>query len=436
MSLAPDRLSPTVLTMLAAVVGCDGVPCRSQSECPVGMFCAPVQGYCDYECLSAADCAAPRQPGRRAICTNEGRCATTGRPPRLLVEEPAQRAVFPFSTRSLTVAGRVVAETARVEIAVVTLNASGCAAEALRRLRLDNPRPGEPAELPFTFDDVPVDPGFTTVVVEATAGLARQTYTVDVERTCEGCPVVQIDTPIDASLSEPVVPRLSGRVRPSTSRNLRWRVVDERGQVLDGALPVVVSGDEAVFRLLNVPTFGGRNRLEVVAPAAGAVEGSCATTVLAPPTRERSFKAVLTWDNARSDLDLVLVGPSGTLGGPDGALSASRFGSALPGRVLDDFDGRGPEILVADPLADGVYGLAVEALTDGEDSGSSAIVRAAWEDQLLTARPLGPRFLSASRGDLWLVGVVQIEDARARFRQIDAVIPFDAPSTRLPPKEW
>ena len=399
------------------------------------MFCDAVDRHCDYECLAATDCATPTRPGRRAICTNEGRCGVAGRPPRLLVERPGPNAVFPFETRTLTVAGRVVAETERVQITVSTQSASGCSAEALRRVDLENPRPGEPAELPFTLDDVAVDPGPTTVVVEARAGLARQRYAIDVERSCTGCPEVVIEEPGGASLDAPVIPRLAGRVRPAPAAELRWRVVGDRGQVLDGQLPVEPTGGEATFRLLHVPTFGGRNRVEVVAPAAGGVEGSCSTTVLAPPTAPRSLKVVSTWDNPTSDLDLVLVGPGATLEDDRGVVSPTRRDPALPARVLDDFDGRGPEILSADPLVDGAYGLAVEPLTDGAAAGSSAVLRLAWEDRLLTPRPLGPRFVSAARGELWIVGAVRVEDGVGRFIEVDEVVGFDTLPTR-PPGDW
>lgn len=437
MRRASTRTAAPVVAFIGAALplGCEGLPCRTNTECPVGMFCDAVARHCDYECLAATDCATPALPGRRPICTNEGRCGVAGRPPRLLVERPTPDTVFPFGTRTLTVAGRVVAETARVEITVSTQRASGCSSDALRKAVLENPTPGEPTELPFTLDDVVLDPGPTTVVVEARAGLSRQRSAIDIERLCTGCPEVVIEEPGSASLDAPVIPRLIGRVRPAPATGLRWRVVDERGQVLDGQLPVEMVGEGATFRLLDVPTFGGRNRLEVVAPVAGGVEGSCSTTVLAPPTPPRSLKAVSTWDNPTSDLDLVLIGPDATLANDRGVVSPSRRDPALPARVLDDFDGLGPEILLADPLADGAYGLAVEALADGVASGSSVVLRLMWEDRLLTPRPLGPRFLSAARGEVWIVGAVRVEDGVGRFIEVDEVVGFDSLPTR-PPGDW
>lgn len=421
---------------LAGVAACDGLPCRTNVGCPIGMFCDAAAGRCDYECLSSADCAAPTRPGRRAICTNQGRCAEAGSPPRLLVEAPTQGETFPFETRALTVAGRVIAETASVEISVSTRNTSGCAAEGLVRLRVENPTPGTSAELPFTLDDVSIDPGLTTVIVEARADLALQTYVIDVERSCAGCPEVVIEEPVSASLERPLVPRLSGRISPPPPAGSRWRVTDDRGQVLDGSLPVVVEGDVATFRLLDVPTFGGRSRVEVIAPASGGTEGSCSTTVLAPPAPERSLLVMSTWDNGSSDLDLVLVGPGASLANESGDIaSPTRRASGLPVRVLDDFDGLGPETLRADPLPDGTYGLVVEPVTDGGQSGSSVVIRLAWEDRLLTPRPLGPRFVSAARDERWVVGAVRVEGGTGRFIEVDEVVGSDSLPSR-PPGDW
>lgn len=418
------------------VTGCDGLPCRTNNQCPVGMYCRIEREQCDYDCLQASDCPEPAAPGRRAICTNEGRCAQAGRPPRLLVEQPAQDQTFPFSAREITVAGRVVVETPTVEISVTTRGRAGCVAESLRQVRLDNPNPGVPTELPFTLDDVVLDPGETTVEVVARAGVAEQTNPVDVERACVGCPEVTVAEPSSAAvLAARFIPRLVGRIEPAPPAGARWRVTDEQGQVFDGALPLVPDGTAATFRVLQVPTFAGRNRLDVLVPVSGGFEGSCSTAVLAPATEPRSARAVLTWDTDGSDLDLVFVGSGASLGIPGGVVSPRRRDDQIPARVQDDFDGRGPELLFAAPLTDGAYGIVVEAQADGAALGSSALVRVLYEDRLLLERPAGPQFLSAARGELWVVGALHIENGAGRFVAVDEVITSDQLPIR-PPRDW
>jgi len=386
--------------------------------------------------LEAADCPEPAEPGRRAICTNEGRCGQAGRPPRLLVEQPAQNTRFPFESGSVTVAGRVVVETPEVRVAVTARGRPGCVAESLRSVRLENPTPGAPTEIPFTIDGIPINPGASTVEVIAEAGVASQRYPVDVERQCVGCPEVTIESPRGTPvLAERFIPRLTGRITPAPGPGVRWRVLGERGQVFDGPLrPVPGDDGSAIFELGRVPTFDGLNRVDVIAPVEGGFEGSCSTAVLAPASRPRGARAVLTWDT-EADLDLVWVGPGATLDSPGGVVSPSRMDESLSARVSDDFDGFGPELLIAGELGDGAYGILVEPITDEGAGGSSGIVRLTFEDRLLTERPLGPRFTSAARGDLWVVGALRVEDGAARFVEVDRVVSLDDPPAR-PPTDW
>ncbi len=429
---------PFVVIFVGVLVACEGVPCDTQRDCPTGMFCRVSDGQCDFECLKASECPTPSSPTRQAICNNQGRCATAGREPRLLVESPLQGAVFAPGTKAMPVAGRVISAASTITLTVDVRSEGGCQSESIREVRITNPQPGTLSEIPFTLDRVPLTPGPAAVRVVADVGDATRSYFVDVQLECPGCPEVVLEEPRGSPiLPAPVLPRVGGTVLPAIiDGRAMWRVRDAQGQVFDGPLTLSFADGSSRFRKDRLPVFPGFNEVEVLVPVSGqAVEGRCSTSVTGPPAPENSLRLVLTWDATDSDLDLVLLGPEATLDGFEGILSPRLADPNLAGTVLDDFDGEGPEQLFTESLPDGVYGVAVEALSDGTAPGSNALLRVLFEGRLLTDRPLGPHFLSSTRGDIWIVGRVAIQSGSADWLSVDEIVTVDEPPSR-PPSEW
>lgn len=420
--------SVTLCSALALGVGaCSNLPCDRQEDCPIGYTCSPVSSTCTFECLSASDCPQVAQPSLRRICSNRGQCTVAGRPPRVFIREPFEGQVYGPTQQSLQVSGRTETSAAEVRVRVESQGLGACSGRLVRERSFQNSEPGRPTDVLFLVDDIPLLPGPADVVVTVDAGLGRREEFIRVVSDCQDCPQVRIDRPTRRDpVVEPVLPVLSGRVDGAAGQAGFWRISDSNGQVFDGPLRLDASGR---FELLRLPLFGGINDVQVRVPGPNA-DGRCGVSVLAPLDASEGLRAILTWDTADTDLDLVLVGPEGSLAEGRSLLSA-RF-SQLPGVVRDDFDGFGPEFARTE-LADGVYGVAVEALTDGDEVGSTALVRILNDGRLLTVPPAGPRFLSARRGDVWLVGQVVVEQGEARFETVDRLesirtVPQTAPA--------
>lgn len=289
--------------------------------------------------------------------------------------------------------------------------------------------------IPFVVDGIDVDTGVTQLSVSASVqgSIAHRTQ-IKVEVPCPGCAEVTIEEPTpNSGASGLALPVFTGFISPVPSGAL-WRVHGTHGDVFDGPLDVNSSGRFSVQRL---PLFTGNNRVEVVVSGVGQGlgESRCSTTVLSASALERGLRAVLNWDGAHSDLDVHLIGPGAVFGDPLNSLSARSQDPVFGGQVLDDFDGLGPEVLTLAGLADGVYGLVVEAVADLSDPGSNAALYLLGNGRLLRAGPLGPRNLSARRGDLWVVASITVQAGQLQAQIIDEVVPVSAPPTQ-PPSAW
>jgi hypothetical protein len=148
--------------------------------------------------------------------------------------------------------------------------------------------------------------------------------------------------------------------------------------------------------------------------------------------RERGLRALLAWDTEDADLDLHLVGPGSVLGDPLGVLSARSRAPRSGGRVDDATRGPGPEVLSLDALGEGVHGLVVEPLLDGAPGGANATVRVLLDGALARPAAEGPVHVSAERGDLWIVGVIERRGGVASFTPIGEVVSAARPPTTAP----
>ena len=59
------------------------------------------------------------------------------------------------------------------------------------------------------------------------------------------------------------------------------------------------------------------------------------------------------------------------------------------------------------------------------------VVRLLHEGRLL-GLPAGPRFVSADRGELWVVGTLTVSGTDASFTRLDTILPASAPPTTAP----
>lgn len=407
---------------------CDNLPCTLQSDCPIGYFCSRQQGQCTFECLEATDCPAASRPTERAICTNEGRCALSGRPPRLIVREPAFGQRFAPGAETYRVSGRIETPADQIRVQIESKGQGACGGTVIEELSLSNPTPGFLSEVPFLIDDIALTPEPVDVEVKVSIGVAERVERIQIDATCESCPQVEIAQPLPRSAVVGLqLPRLQGRVEPRPSSPGFWRITDRSGQVFDGRLEFDGFGR---YEQRALPLFAGVNTVQVRAPGSGD-DGRCAISVITSEAVENGLRSVLTW-NADSDLDTVLVAPGGSLARGEGLISPRFFDPDAT--VDDDFDGFGPEVLQA-PVEPGTYGLAVEAITDGSGSGSTALLRVLVDGRLITVPPAGPRFLSAERGDVWLAGLVQVGESSAQFVPVDRIVSLlDLPDA--PPEDW
>ena len=203
--------------------------------------------------------------------------------------------------------------------------------------------------------------------------------------------------------------------------------------MLDGALPMAADGRN--FSIADLPLFPGVNRVEVLVSGVGTGQGEtrCSVRVNAGVSAESGLRAILTWDGATSDLDLHLVGPDGRYGDPGTSLSSrTRDPVSFSGTVDDDFDGLGPEVVTVPSVPDGAYGIVVEAVFDAEDPGATALLRLLYDGETLTSGPIGPRYVRALTGDLWVVGVLEVSNGQAAFRSIDEPASAAMPPTTSP----
>jgi hypothetical protein len=424
---------------LLSLVACGGPPCRSQSDCARGQHCvldvggpgAP-SGECRAECAVAADCSTPDDQLFLPLCTDQGRCRVVPRPPTLRVLEPAPGAAFAEGTRAVRVAGEVETAAAEVRITASASNARGCGGGVERTVIASNPTPGRYVALPFVIDALPVDPGSASLVVNAAVESSRQREERRIEILCPDCPALAFVSPTPLlAVAGLELDRLEGLGGADVDGLGAWRVHSLAGEVFDGPLTFGAGGRFLAERL---PLFTGLNRLEVVARARGGGEGRCSVMLGAGQARERGLRALLTWDAATVDLDLHLIGPGGRFGDPATSLSARGPRPRFGGEVRDDFAGFGPETLRLDPIPDGVWGLVVEPVFDGEEGGASARVRVLFDGRVLGA-PVGPVFVSADRGDLWVVGVLAVQGGLAEWRPLSELLLANLPPT-TPPEVW
>ena len=441
------RISISLLLFAAAFAaaasglhGCGTETCGSQADCPVGFYCVlsfnsgRAEGGCQQDCATSADCAQPESNALRAVCTNEGRCRTEGLPPRLVVLEPEPDDVFDEGTQRVRVTGEVEMAAAQALITVTTAGNRGCGTGISRQATITN-ETGEFASIPFVVDDVFVDPGNDIqLIVEAAVPGAVKRYPLKIEVACPGCAEIRVADPQPNQTGVGLaLPRLAGNV-DKTIGSAIWRVRG-LGGVLDGALPIENGRN---FAINDLPLFPGNNRLEVLVTGVGTGRGEsrCSILVNAGVSAERGLRAILTWDGNTSDLDLHLIGDGGRYGDASSSLSSrSRVPLGFSGTVMDDFDGLGPEVLTAESLPDGAYGLIVEAVFDDLDPGSTAFLRLLFNGETLTVGPIGPQYLQAFTGDLWVAGVLSIDGGQASFLPINEMLDATMPPV-TPPQMW
>jgi hypothetical protein len=130
-----------------------------------------------------------------------------------------------------------------------------------------------------------------------------------------------------------------------------------------------------------------------------------------------------------------VIGPGGRLSDPATDLSATTPDPAFGGTIDDDFDGLGPEIALIPELPDGVYGVVVAPVFDDQDPGSNAILRLLGDGRPLMRGLMGPRFLSAVDGSLWIVGKLSVSDGLASWESIDELLDGSMAPT-APPSAW
>lgn len=427
--------------LLAGSTACrSGEPCLTQDECRIGTYCERggaagfEEGVCTSDCASAEDCPVSDPVLEVSTCDNLGRCRVTERPPRLRVLDPEFDSLLPEDTREIRLVGEVETAAAEVRVEIRPQQGSGCASGDAQTLTLRNETPGRFVKMSFASEAMPLDPGATRLLVRGVVGGSVDEVEHDLEIPCPGCAEVSLSAPtLGTALGDLELPRLEGAVTPDSVRSVSWRVRSETGEVIDGSAAVI----QGRFSVPRLPLFAGRNRVQAVVTGVGSGlgEARCSTFVVAGNGPERGLRALLTWDGDSSDLDLHVIGPGGSFGDLGSDLSARGGRTLFGGDVLDDFDGRGPERISATAVADGVYGVIVEPVFDAEDPGSNAVLRVLWNGRLLVPGPIGPAFVSAFDGDLWVAGVVRVSGGAAEWVSIDEHVPARLPPTR-PPSDW
>ena len=426
------------IVALMTVAACSsGPPCRAKSDCETGSYCqidisgSSISGTCVHDCVSKTDCGGDPGPDMVSFCSDEGRCVTTTRRPRLRVTDPEHDSLLDDGTRKIRLTGHVETAAESVKVTVSPLPRDSCVVGVEKSIVIHNPDPGTIGKLPFIVNDIELDPGFNTLTVRADIGTAEGVVNHLVEIPCAGCAKIGIDT--QATLDRVpglVLPRLRGTVAPATVRTAAWRIRNELGDVFDGPLSVT----NGAFDIAGLPLFAGTNRLQVVVSGVGDGLGvnRCSRIVLSGIARERGLRAILTWDGQTSDLDLHIVGPGGTYGSLTGDLH-SRSPKVFDGSTLvDDFDGLGPEMATIETLADGVYGVVIEPILDGRDPGSDAILRILYDGRPVSRGPIGPKHLSYFANKLWVVGTLAVVDGNSTWTYVNELLDLDMPPTRTP----
>lgn len=430
-----------VVGLASFAAACGGTPCKGQNDCPFGSYCVVegtasggANGVCKSDCYSFEDCDQPDPNLADAICTNEGRCRTQSKPPRLILLEPETDAVYPEGTRSVRVSGEVETAVDMVSVAVTPTSEHGCAGGLEQGVTVRNPNPGHFQKMAFSIDGVQLDPGKSTLAVTASIQGASRSTQVGIDLACPGCATITIDDPSSRTSETGLeLPTLRGSIAPAVLL-AAWRVRSASGDVLDGLLPVAPNGGFAIDRL---PLFAGLNRVEVVASGVGSGigESRCSTIVSSAIGHESGLRVLLSWDGPNSDLDLHVIGPGGHFGDPASSLSARSQRPSFGGNVEDDSLGFGPEVAQIEAPPDGVYGLIVEPIVDGGDFGSDATLRVLFEGRLVMRGPIGPHHVTSLDGQLWVAGAVAVEGGAVTWIPIDESVSAASPPTR-PPSDW
>jgi hypothetical protein len=435
-------ISTSCALAAALTAACSGPPCRTQTDCDFGEYCflsvsGPgdlPNGECRKDCEQNSDCPQPATNISYAICSNEGRCETLDRPPKLRILEPEEQSHFPEGTERVRVSGEVKIAGPTVVVSARAKNANGCGGGIDRTVELMNPTPGSFATLSFILEGIELDPGESSLLVEARTGGADKKTSVDVIVDCPGCATIAIHEPKPlASAPGLELPALAGSIMPLTVKRGIWRIFSADGDVLDGTLPV--SG--GAFAMDRLPLFPGLNHVEVLVTGVGTGlgEARCSSLVSSGTARESGLRLVLIGDDPDADLDTHLIGPTGHFGDPMTSLSPRSQNPSFGGTVIDDVDG--PEVTTVPMPPDGVYGVIVEPVIDGRLDGSNALMHVLFDGRLATPRPIGPRHLTSLDGKLWIVGTVKIAQGTVEWTTIDevveaAMVPVDVPSAWTP----
>ncbi|MCC7383022.1 MAG: hypothetical protein IT384_14380 [Deltaproteobacteria bacterium] len=439
------------LGVALAQAACSGPPCRTQADCATGSYCfvevsgVSVDGTCLKECELPEDCPNDDPATHAPLCDERGHCRIVTRPPRVRVLDPEYDSLLPEGTRQLRLSGEVETAADKVTIDVTPVGSGACMLGETRRIVLENSQPGQQATLAFVLDNISVDPGLSVLEVRASVIGASDRLEHIVEIPCPGCPQIIVDLPPAPMVPKEhvppqpyaapglVLPRLEGRFEPPGAPVAIWRVFSERGDVFDGLMAV----DQGRFLAEKLPLFAGYNRVQVLLTGAGEGlgENRCSRPVTAATPVERGLRALLTWDGRTADLDLHLVAPSGRFGDPATSLSSRSTTAVFGGEVDDDFDGLGPETLSVPQIADGTYGVVVEPVFDDRDPGSNAFLRVLHDGRPLTPGPVGPVFLSAVPGELWIVGLLHVQQGVAELEILNDRLPVSSPPARSP-AEW
>lgn len=428
------RRTSFIAVFASFVASCGGPPCRSPSDCPFGSHCVfelsenSIGGSCVSECIEHTDCPAGENNVVIPICNNTGRCELRARPPLVRVLSPLIDERFPVGTRTIVVSGEVETAADFVGIDLQIVPGGQCGASGGQTITVENPTPGSFSVVPFIIDGVEVDTGPATLIVEASVLGSRQTKPIPIEIECPGCPEIALDTNLVASGLE--LARIAGTVRGVEVPAAVWRVRSVHGDVIDGLMPV----QGGTFAATRLPLFAGANRIEVSAAAPGGAESRCSVSIDAPAV-DRGLRAFITWDGPTSDLDLHVIGPGGAFGDGASSLSARGRFPAFGGVVNDDAEGFGPEELrIAGPPL-GTYGFIVEPVTDGRDPGASAFLRVLYDGRLVQRGPIGPAYVSADLGELWVAGRLVIDEDGATWDGHDQYVPT-VPLPDAAPEAW
>jgi hypothetical protein len=437
-SLGLAMLAP--VAMLGMLSCSRGIECFSQKECEIGHYCLMQPGVlaqpgeCVRDCDSNSDCPSDGTALTSGVCSNEGRCVIRPIPPRLRVLSPENDSLLPWRTRRVQLGGELESVAAKVTVTVTPMVRGSCESSPIRSIVVENPDPGRRSTFPFVFNDYELDPGVSVFTITAQMGNVRRSVQHILEVPCFDCATISIDHEATPRVGEGLqLARLKGVIAPAAIEAAIWRVRNDYGDVLDGPLEL----DNGIFDVPNIPLFPGQNRLQVVVPGQGenGDENRCSFNVTAGQAQEKGLRSVLTWDGKTSDLDIHLVGPGGRLFDPMTSIWSRNPEAHFEAMVEDDFDGLGPELASIGELGDGVYGVVVDPVFDGQDPGSNAFMRILIDGRPAMRRPAGPQYLSFNNYKLWIVGTVTSSQGVSSWNFIDERVEKSMPPT-TPPSAW